>query len=108
MRRRRRGGHHNTFTEKTHSVRGIAAIILAVLSLAFCVCLIWYSYSIRGKASVYIACAGFLGFFASLTSFVCAVSSVCEPETFRVAPYTSLGISSVSLAVWIILYLGGI
>lgn len=108
MKRRRRGGHNYKFTEKTHSVRGVFAIFLAVVSLVVCVWLLWYSYSSRGNVGVYVASVGILGFFVAVASFACAVSSVREPETFRVVPYTSLGFSIVAMAVWIALYVGGI
>lgn len=108
MRRRRRGGHDYKFTEKTHSIRGIVAIILAGLSLLSCAVMVWYSYQNRGAAGVYVGSAGILGFFVALAATVLAVASVREPETFRIVPYTALGMSCGVLAIWIAVYIGGI
>ncbi len=108
MARRNRGGHNYKFTEKTHSVRGVVAIILSILSFAACGVLIYLSYSNRGNAGIYIGSAGILGFFISVIAFITAVMSIREQETFRVVPYASLGVSLISLAVWITIYLGGI
>lgn len=108
MRRRRRGGHNYKFTEKTHSIRGIIAIVLAAASLFACGFMLWYSYSSRGNAGIYVGSAGIFGFFVAVLSVILAVSSVREPETFRIIPYTSLGVSLAAVAVWIALYVGGI
>ncbi len=108
MKHRHRGGHNYKFTEKTHSVRGVFAIVLALLSIIACACFIWYSFDKGGGAGIYIGSAGFLGFFTAVISLATAISSVREPETFRGLPYTSLGISLVSVAIWIALYVGGI
>ncbi len=98
MRRRRHGGHNYKFTEKTHSIRGIVSIVFAILSLLSCGGMIWYSYS----------SGGIFGFFVAVISFILSISSIREPETFRVIPYVSLGCSLAVTAVWIVLYIGGI
>ena len=108
MRRSRRGGHNYKFTEKTHSVRGIVAVVLTVISLVMCGWMLWYSYSSRGNAEIYVGSIGILGFFVAFAALLCAISSVKEPETFRVLPYTSLGMSLVTTGVWVALYVGGL
>ena len=52
--------------------------------------------------------AGVLGFFVSLAAVILAVVSVKEPETFRIIPYTALGMSLAVTAIWIAVYVGGI
>lgn len=108
MARRSRGGHNYKFTEKTHSVSGMMAIALAVLSLIACGVMVWYSFSHRGNAGLYIGSAGIFGFLIAVLAFFISIHSMREPEKFRVIPYTSLGFSIASVAVWIALYLGGI
>ncbi len=108
MRHRRRGGHNYKFTEKTHSVRGVFAIILALLSIIACAWFIFYSFDNGGNVGIYLGSAGFGGFFVAVLSFAVAVSSVREPDKFRTLPYASLGVSIVSVFIWIALYLGGI
>ncbi len=108
MRRRRRSGHSYKFTEKTHSMRGVVAILLSVLSLAACGWMLWYSYYSGGNAGIYIGSAGMFGFFVAVTSFILAVLSVKEPETFRIVPYSSLVLSVLTVAVWVSLYVSGI
>lgn len=108
MRHRHRGGHNYKFTEKTYSIRGIIAIVLAVLSMAACIWMLWYSYQSGGNAGIYVGSAGIFGFFVAVASVILAIASVREPETFRVIPYTALGVSLVAAVVWIALYIGGI
>lgn len=108
MRRRRRGAHNYKFTEKTHSIRGIIAIVLAAVSLLACGWMLWYSYSSRGNAGIYVGSAGIFGFFVAVVSVIMAISSIREPETFRIIPYVSLGVSLAAAVVWILLYIGGI
>lgn len=105
---RRRKRHNYKFTEKTHSLRGIFAIVLAVLSIAACIVMIWNAYQTRGNANIYIGSAGIMGFFVSVASLIVAISSVREPETYRVIPYTSLIIAILTTAMWIALYIGGL
>jgi uncharacterized membrane protein YidH (DUF202 family) len=106
MARRNRGGHNYKFTEKTHSVSGMIAIVLAVLSLIACGCMVWYSFSHRGSAGIYIGSAGIFGFLVAVVAFFTSIHSIREPEKFRVIPYTSLGFSVVSVVVWVAIYLG--
>lgn len=108
MRRRRHGGHNYKFTEKTHSTRGIVSIVFAILSLLSCGGMIWYSYSSGGNAGIYIGSAGIFGFFVAVISVILSISSIREPETFRIIPYVSLGCSLAVAAMWIALYIGGI
>lgn len=72
MRRRRRGAHNYKFTEKTHSIRGIIAIVLAAVSLLACGWMLWYSYSSRGNAGIYVGSAGIFGFFVAVVSVIMA------------------------------------
>lgn len=108
MTRRSRGGHNYKFTEKTHSVSGMIAIILAILSLIACGFMVWYSFSHRGNAGIYIGSAGIFGFLVAVIAFFTSIHSIREPEKFRVIPYTAMGFSIVSVAVWVAIYLGGI
>lgn len=106
--RRNRGGHNYKFTEKTHSVRGVLAIFLSILSLAACAGMIWVSYSSRGKAGIYAGSFGVLGLLVALLAFCISVSSIREQETFRIIPFTSLGFSLATVAAWVAIYIGGI
>lgn len=108
MKRRRRVGHNYKFTEKTHSIRGIISITLAVASLAICVWMFWCSYNSRGNADIYVGSVGILGFFVAVAAMIVSIMSIREPETFRVVPYTSLGLSLATTAIWVALYVGGI
>ena len=108
MTRRSRGGHNYKFTEKTHSVSGVTAIVLSVLSLIACGFMVWVSFSKRGDAGIYIGSAGILGFLVAVIAFFTAIHSIREPETFRVLPYAALGCSLVTVGVWVTIYLGGI
>ena len=107
-RKKHRGGHNYKFTEKTHSGRGIFAMILAILSITGFGVMAWFSFLERGNAGIYIGSAGVFGFLMSVAALATAVGSVREPETFRVIPYTSLVLSIVSVGIWIAVYVGGI
>ena len=107
MSKRRYGTHRYKFTEKTHSIRGIIAIVLAVAALIALVYMIIESFHSGGSAGMFIGSTGVLALMVSILSLLLAISSVREPETFRVVPYVSLLLSMISAGLWVAIYIGG-
>lgn len=104
---RRRGRHSYKFTEQTHSIRGVVAIIIAIGSIGSCILMIANSYKSAGNANIYIGSYGILAFLAAIVSIFIAISSVREQETFRAIPYTAMIMSVIATAIWLAIYVGG-
>ena len=88
QRRRRKYGYK--FTEKTQSKKGIAAFILAVLSIAIFIYVIVNSFHHGGNGSMYLA-----------------VMSLREEESFKLFPYMSTVLSFLAAGMWIAIYVIG-
>lgn len=96
------------FTEKTLSKRGLAALGLALVSLAALGVMIFLAYKSAGNLSVYIACYGILAMIASVIGVVLAILSLREEDTFRSVPWGALVLSLVAMLSWGGVYVGGI
>lgn len=91
QRRRRKYGYK--FTEKTQSKKGIAAFILAVLSIAIFIYVIVNSFHHGGNGSMYLGSAGVSSMLVALVAVVLAVMSLREEESFKLFPYMSTVLS---------------
>lgn len=106
MRRgRRRSGYK--FTEKTQSKKGILALGLAGVSIAIFVAVVYNSFQSRGNGSMYLGSAGVASLLLGCVSFVLAVQSLKEENSFRLFPYLSTVCSVLITGVWIVLYIFG-
>ena len=95
--------NHYKFTGKRHSRRGMLACFLAAASIFALAYLIGNSFLQKGDGSVYLGSAGILAF----ASFVQAVKSVREEDTFRGIPVASVVLSVLASGAWIALYTVG-
>lgn len=104
--RRRRRSYK--FTEKKQSKRGIAAFVLAVISLAVFAFVVADSYHNRGGGSMYLGSAGVASMIIGMVSFVLALKSLREENSFKLFPYMATVTSFLSTGIWIALYVVGI
>lgn len=103
--KRHRSGYK--FTDKTQSKRGILAFVLAVVSIAIFVTVIVVSFQNRGNGSMYLGSAGVCSMLLSLVSFVLAILSLGEENSYKIFPYAATVVSFLSVGVWVALYVVG-
>lgn len=104
--RRRRRGYK--FTEKKQSKRGIAAFVCAVISLAVLAFVVTNSFHNRGSGSMYLGSAGVASMIVGIASFVLAIKSLREENSFKLFPYLATVTSFLVTGIWIALYVVGI
>lgn len=99
--------NHYKFTKKKHSKRGMLACGLAAASIFALIYMIGTSFFLNGNGSVYLGSAGVLALFVAFASFVEAVKSIREEDTFRGIPVASIVISLFAAGAWIAVYTAG-
>lgn len=95
------------FTEKTQSKRGICALLLALLSVGALVGVVTVSFWNRGAGSIYLGCLGVAALVVALFSFLLALSSLGEENSYRLFPYLSTLVSFLISGAWVALYVVG-
>lgn len=95
------------FTEKTQSKRGICAFSIAAISVGVLIYVIINSFENRGNGSMYLGSAGVTSLLLGMVSFVIAVKSLREENSFKLFPYLSTVISFLVTGVWMALYIAG-
>lgn len=103
--KRHRSGYK--FTDKTQSKRGILAFALAVVSLAIFVLVIAISFQDRGNGTMYLGSAGVCSMLLSLISFVLAILSLGEENSYKFFPYAATLVSFLAVGIWVALYVVG-
>lgn len=106
--RKRHRAYNYKFTEKTHSVKGILGLILAVLSMILGIAMIVISFENGGNGTIYLGSGGVLSLLIALTAFALAVVSMKEEERYRLFPMAATITSVLALVCWIGLYVVGI
>lgn len=99
MAKRRRSNNYK-FTEKTHSKKGIAALVLSILLEGLYAVVIAMSFYTGGSLSMYYGSIGVFAILFSLTAFILAVQSMREENSFRLFPRAALIVSLVTLFSW--------
>lgn len=104
--------HHKsynyTFTEKSHSKRGILALVLAVLSLVLGIAMVVISFVHNGSGNVYLGSSGMLGLLLAATAFTLAVLSMREDKSYKLYPMAGLIAGLIALAGWLAVYMVGL
>lgn len=104
---RRRKRNHYKFTEKAHSKKGIAALIVAVILLVLYVVIVYRAFSSSGSLSAYYGSAGIFSMIVSLVTFVLAIQSTMEEDSFQLFPRMAVLVSFVVSVCWIGTYVIG-
>lgn len=99
--------NHYKFTKKRHSKRGMLACFLAAASIFALFYMILISFRQKGDGNIYLGSAGILALAAALASFVVAVKSLREEDTFRGIPAASMLLSVLAVGFWISIYAVG-
>ena len=104
---RKRGRNRFKFTEKVHSKKGIMALSLAVVLLALYVVIVYRAFSSSGGLSAYYGSAGIFSMIVSLVTFVLAIQSTMEEDSFQLFPRMAVFVSFVVSVCWIGTYVIG-
>jgi uncharacterized membrane protein HdeD (DUF308 family) len=95
------------FTGKTHSKRGIASLILAVLSCVTGIVAVFNSFTAGGEASVYWGSLGILAMFLAIAAVALASSSRKEEASFQMFPLLGMIVGLLALVSWFVIYMIG-
>lgn len=104
---RKRGRNRYKFTEKVHSKKGIVALSMAVVLLVLYVMIIYRAFSNEGGLSEYYGSAGIFSMIVSLVTFVLAIQSTMEEDSFQFFPRMAAVVSFVVSVCWIGTYVIG-
>lgn len=105
VRRRRR--NHYKFTEKVHSKKGILALVIAAALLTVYVIFVYQAFLCAGNLSAYYGSGGIFAMFISLATFVLAIQSTMEENSFQILPRVAVFVSFVISVCWIGTYVIG-
>lgn len=97
LKRRR---NHYKFTEKTHSKKGIVAMLLSILLVAGYVSVICLSFYSGGNLSPYYGSAGVSALILAIVAFILAIQSLMEEDSFKAFPRAALGFSVLAIICW--------
>ena len=104
---RKRGRHHDKLTEKVHSKKGLVALFIAALLLVLYVVIVYRAFSFYLKLSAYYGSAGIFSMILSLVTFVLAIQSTMEEDSFQLFPRMAVVVSFVVSVCWIGTYVIG-
>lgn len=104
---RKHKSYNYKFTERTHSVKGIVGLLLAVLSIIGGIAMAVISFSRDGKGTVYLGSGGILAMLCALAALVLSIGSVREEKSYHVFPIAAIILSVFALAGWIGVYVIG-
>lgn len=102
MKRKKRGSYK--FTGKKHSRLGMAALGIAVCSIALGIGVTAVSFRNAGAASVYVGSAGLFSMLLSVIALVLGIKSLREEETYKIFPGIGTFLSAVSFLGWAAVY----
>lgn len=96
----KRRRNHYKFTEKTHSKKGIGAMILSILLVAGYVSVIFLAFNSGGNLSAYFGSVGVSALILGIVAFVLAVQSLMEEDSFKAFPRAALILSMIAIICW--------
>ncbi|MCD7708578.1 MAG: DUF6142 family protein [Clostridiales bacterium] len=105
--KRRRGHRGYKFTEKTHSKKGIVAVIFSLAMIAMYVAFIALAFLREGGLSTYYGSAGVMAVIISVVMIVLSAQGMREENSFRSFPRLGLLFSIISVLCWVLTYLAG-
>lgn len=107
MRNRRRRRSYK-FTEKTHSKRGIAATVVALVLFIWYLAFVELAYQAEGQLSAYYGSAGVLAMLFSVVLLFFAAGSLKEEDSYKLFPRLGLCLSLLDAFCWIGTFVWGI
>lgn len=95
------------FTEKTHSKKGIATLVIAALLIAIYIIFVLTAYYEPNGLSAYHGSIGVFAIFVSIVAIVLSIQSMQEEDSFQLFPRISLVASILAAVSWIGTYVMG-
>ncbi len=106
--RKRRRGRSQIFTNRKTSKKGVAGLLLGIVSLGFLIALFCISFQNRGEGALSLGIWGALGFLFALVALALSVESRKEEGSYQEIPLASLLVSGLAGIIWLILYVMGL
>ena len=95
------------FTTKKQSKKGIAATIMAAVSLVVLVLVLIQSFRLNGKGSVYLGSAGLGAWFLSLWATGMALGGFREENVFHTFLWSGVLLGLFTVLAWTAIYVLG-
>lgn len=105
MKKKRKG---YKFTKKKHSVKGIIALLMALLSIILGLAMIGYSFQNKGNGNEYLGIGGVSSLLIAFTALMIALSSLKEDGSYKLFPAVGTVMSVLAFGSWIAIYLAGV
>ncbi len=97
---KKRNRRTNKFTNKKHSLKGLMACVLDIISFAALVAVFMMSYTSAGNVGAYLGLTGLASLILSLLAFVFAVQGLREETTFNTLPAVALILAIITIVCW--------
>lgn len=95
------------FTDKKNPIKGIASLILGVISLGSLVLAIYLTFQNQGVAPLQYAIAVILSIVMAISGLVCGIMACMEKDIFKVFPVTGIVFNTLAIMMsGFILYMG--
>lgn len=106
--KRMAGRRNYKFTRKTQSKKGMISLAMAAVSIGVFFGAAVTSFRQGGQGSMYLGSAGICSMLLAFTSFVLAIFSLREENSYRLFPYLATAFSFAASGIWLAVYIVGI
>ncbi|MDF2800471.1 MAG: hypothetical protein K0S61_374 [Anaerocolumna sp.] len=96
------------FSGRSHSVKGLISVSLAVVSLLSIVISSIISAITHGNGSMVLGAVGIIAFIVSLVGFILGIKGSLEKEIYYTAPIVGMIINGMLFLFYFVLYVVGI
>ncbi|MFV0341693.1 MAG: DUF6142 family protein [Anaerocolumna sp.] len=96
------------FSGRSHSLRGVISVVLAIISLLLIMTSTILSTISHGNGGMYLGAVGILAFIVSLGGFILGIKACLEKEIYYTAPLVGMIINGLLFIFYFILYMVGI
>lgn len=90
------------FTTKHHSFLGVLGAVVAVITAATAVFVVYESFMNRGKTTANLGGMGMFAAIANILGIICGVLALNERDIHRWLPIVDIIVNIVILAAWIL------
>lgn len=96
------------FKGRKQSVRGITGMVFGILALLAAIVMIILNGIYYVNTEILYGIIGVVCFFMSVAGFILGLMAIKERDVFPKIPVTSIVLNSISLIVYIVIYIFGI